>query len=45
MNKWFDFKNEAENSADIYFYGDIVSDEWGKWTDDDCCPKDDCRRT
>lgn len=40
MNKWFDFKNEAENSADIYFYGDIVSDEWGKWTDDDCCPKD-----
>ena len=34
-----DFKNEA-NSQELYFYGDIVSDSWGKWSDEDTCPQD-----
>lgn len=33
-------RNKNANSADIYFYGDIVSDSWGKWTDEDMCPQD-----
>lgn len=33
-------RNKNANSADIYFYGDIVSDSWGKWTDEDKCPQD-----
>ena len=40
MKKWFEIKNLTQESADLYFYGDIVGDEWGKWTDDDTCPKD-----
>ena len=34
-----DFKNEV-NSQELYFYGDIVSDSWGKWCDEDKCPQD-----
>ncbi|NRT32432.1 ATP-dependent Clp endopeptidase proteolytic subunit ClpP [Clostridium beijerinckii] len=33
-------KNSTDTSADIYFYGDIVGDEWEKWCDTDTCPKD-----
>lgn len=33
-------KNLTETSADIYFYGDIVGDEWEKWCDIDTCPQD-----
>ena len=28
-------KNETLTSADLYFYGDIVSDWWGAWNDAD----------
>ncbi|WP_300924841.1 head maturation protease, ClpP-related [uncultured Clostridium sp.] len=34
-----EFKNEA-NNQELYFYGDIVSDAWGKWSDEDKCPND-----
>lgn len=33
-------KNQTDSAADIYFYGDIVSSEWGKWEDTDTCPED-----
>ena len=29
----FEVKNETATSADLYFYGDIVSDWWGAWQD------------
>ena len=31
----FEFKNETETSADLYFYGDITSDYWGAWQSED----------
>ena len=34
----FTFKNQTETSADLYFYGDIVSDWWGAWQDEDQYP-------
>lgn len=34
-----EFRNEASNQ-ELYFYGDIVSDSWGKWSDEDKCPQD-----
>lgn len=40
MAKFFEIKNKTPTSADLYFYGDIVSDTWGKWTDEDKCPQD-----
>lgn len=33
-------KNKTDTSADIYFYGDIVSDKSCKWSEDDKCPMD-----
>ena len=33
------FKNETDTGADLYFYGDIVSDWWGAWTDSDQYPE------
>lgn len=33
-------KNKSESGASIYFYGDIVGDEWEKWVDTDTCPQD-----
>lgn len=33
-------KNSTETNASIYFYGDIVGDEWEKWCDTDTCPQD-----
>lgn len=40
MNKFLSVKNLTNDSADIYFYGDIVSSEWGKWEDSDTAPED-----
>ncbi|WP_408732757.1 head maturation protease, ClpP-related [Bacillus pumilus] len=39
-NKFLQIKNQSEQSADVYFYGDIVSSEWGKWENTDTCPED-----
>lgn len=33
-------KNKTATSADLYFYGDIVSDKSCKWSTDDKCPMD-----
>lgn len=33
-------KNMTDTTADIYFYGDIVGDEWEKWCETDTCPQD-----
>ena len=38
LKKLFTFKNETDTSADLYFYGDIVSDWWGAWQDEDQYP-------
>ena len=35
-----EIKNQAGTTADLNIFGDIVSDEWGKWSDDDTCPSD-----
>lgn len=35
-----EIKNQTETKALLNIYGDIVSDEWGKWSDDDTCPSD-----
>ncbi|MCY8122442.1 Clp protease ClpP [Bacillus spizizenii] len=40
MPDFLKIKNQTELAADIYFYGDIVSSEWGKWEDTDTCPED-----
>ena len=45
MNKCIQFKNNSDSpnapqKQELYFYGDIVSDEWSKWTDTDTCPQD-----
>lgn len=32
-------KNSTETSADLYFYGDIVCDYWGAWTEEDQYPQ------
>lgn len=33
-------KNITSDSADIYFYGDIVNSAWDKWTEADTAPED-----
>lgn len=34
-----EFKNSTDDkNAELYFFGDIVSDEWSRWTNDDQCP-------
>lgn len=38
--KFIEIKNQTETAADLYFYGDIVSSEWGKWEDTDTAPED-----
>lgn len=35
-----EIKNQTNDMADLYFYGDIVSSEWDKWEDTDTCPDD-----
>lgn len=32
--------NQTETTSDLNIFGDIVSDEYGKWSDDDTCPTD-----
>lgn len=39
-HKFFNVRNIAEDKAEIYIYGDIVSGDWEKWSDTDVCPKD-----
>lgn len=36
---FFEVKNITENSADLYFYGDIVSSTWSCWEEEDQCPE------
>lgn len=36
--KGLEIRNSTETSADLYFYGDIVSDWWGAWQDEDQYP-------
>lgn len=36
--KCFEVKNATATSTDLYFYGDIVSDWWGAWQDEDQYP-------
>jgi len=39
--KAIQFKNAmGQSNQELYFYGDIVSDEWDKWSDADTCPQD-----
>lgn len=33
-----EIRNQAEDKAELYFYGDIVSDWWGAWQDEDQYP-------
>lgn len=36
-----EIKNQTATSADLYFYGDIVSESWmSEWYEDDMCPAD-----
>ena len=38
---FMELKNKTDDSsASLYIYGDIVSDQWSKWSDDDTCPQD-----
>lgn len=38
---YLELKNKTETSnASLNIYGDIVSDQWSKWCDDDTCPQD-----
>ena len=39
LTQFLSVKNETLTSADLYFYGDIVSDWWGAWTDADQYPE------
>lgn len=31
LKQFLSVKNETPTSADLFFYGDIVSDWWGAW--------------
>jgi len=35
-----EIKNQTANSADLYFYGDIVGSTWDAWQQEDMCPQD-----
>ena len=37
---YMEFKNESQEKAELYLYGDIVKDQWYKWSEDDTCPQD-----
>ena len=37
---FMEIKNKSEEKAELYIYGDIVRDEWYKWSDTDVCPQD-----
>ncbi|WP_131042357.1 head maturation protease, ClpP-related [Clostridioides difficile] len=38
LDEFLKVKNSTETSADLYFYGDIVCDEWDAWTEEDQYP-------
>lgn len=38
LKEFLTVKNSTDTSADLYFYGDIVSDWWGAWQDEDQYP-------
>lgn len=38
LTSFLQVKNSTDTSADIYFYGDIVSDWWGAWSNEDQYP-------
>ena len=38
-NGSIEIKNQTEEKADMYFYGNIVSEEWGRCSDEDQCPQ------
>ena len=37
---YLEIKNQSEQSADLYFYGDICSSSWDVWQEEDKCPQD-----
>ena len=39
MSQFYTIQNSGKEVS-LYLYGDIVMDQWGKWTDDDTCPSD-----
>ncbi|AIW83127.1 clp protease family protein [Bacillus mycoides] len=39
MVDWLKIKNQTDDSASLYFYGDIVSSWWGAWDDEDQYPE------
>lgn len=39
LDKVLSFKNITDDSADLYFYGDIVSDSWYAWQNEDQWPE------
>lgn len=39
LKSFLTVKNETSTSADLYFYGDIVSSWWGAWDDTDQYPE------
>ena len=38
LEKILEIKNSTSDSADLYFYGDIVSSSWGAWEQEDQYP-------
>lgn len=40
IKDFLNIKNLENEKAELYFYGEIVSDEWEKWADLDTCPED-----
>lgn len=39
VEKFCEFRNGTESTVDLYFYGDIVSDWWGAWQEEDQYPE------
>lgn len=39
LHEFLNIRNQTETSADLYFYGDIVSSWWGAWEDADQYPE------
>ena len=37
---FMEIKNSTDENAELFIYGDIVSDQWSKWEDEDTCPQD-----
>ncbi|MBE6829153.1 MAG: Clp protease ClpP [Ruminococcaceae bacterium] len=35
-----EIKNQTSKTAELYFYGDIVSSTWDAWQEEDRCPQD-----